>query len=475
MRAVVYCRVSTQEQIQGYSLDKQEEECINLIKKSGYQFVESYVDDGYSAKDTNRPALQRMLGEMSKHAYDMIVVWSTDRLTRDIIDGLSMVKNMFNRNGIKFASVTEDIDTSSYDGMMMLTMRLMMAQRERERNAERVSMGQAKKASMGRRVSLGKIYGYETVEGKLVPNENEVPVVNRIFEYYVFKGWGYGRIAAALNSEKIPAKKTLWQPVTIKGILKNITYIGKNSWTPKNGQTVINDGEHEGIITEELFMLAQTQLKRRFSGEMSRSSYNYPFSTIIKCGACGDSYNAYNKVRRRNDTKEYTNYRCSNRKAGICQASDIAEVKFEKLFFEFFNKEHKITEKYTPDPTPEEIRSTEKEKSRITREINKLEKRKNNLLDDLGDKIISREDYKGKVDEINQSLSKLRNEMEIIEPPEVAVTRSPDEVFDFMRRLETDWKFMNNEDRKFIIQSFFKSIVIKKENDTWSIKEVDSA
>jgi site-specific DNA recombinase len=473
MKAAIYVRVSTDEQAKhGFSLEAQQESCMSYIKSFNHELFKVYIDDGYSAKNMNRPALQDMLDDIRNKRIEIIVLWRLDRLTRKARDGLEMVDEIFNKYGVSFATITERHDLTTAQGRWMFTVSLANAQNERELIGERVTFGQEKKAQKGFRVSLGAIYGYDKVNGKLEPNENESPIVHRIFEYYVFKGWGYGRIAAALNSESIPAKKTSWQPVTIKGILKNITYIGKNSWTPRNGQAVINDGEHVGIITEELFLLAQTQLKRRCSGEMSRSSYNYPFSTIIKCGACGGSYNAYNKVRRRSDAKAYTNYRCANRKAGICKASDIAELKLEKLFFDYFDKEEIYGTNYIPEPTPDEIRSFEKEKSRITREVNKLDKRKNNLLDDLGDRVITREEYKESVEKINQNLSKLREEMNILEPQEVAVTHSPDEIIDFVRRLKTDWEHMNNQDRKFVVQSFFKRIVIKKEM-TWSILEVD--
>jgi site-specific DNA recombinase len=468
MRAVAYIRVSTDDQIDGYSLDKQEEECMSYIKRSGYDFVETYMDDGYSAKDMNRPALKRMLAEIPKHSFDMIVVWHTDRLTRDIIDGLTMVKTLFNKYGVKFASVTEDIDTSSYDGMMMFTMRLMMAQRERERIGERVSMALAKKASTGKRVTLGAIYGYDVVDGKLVINPTEAEWVRWIYQQYVYKSWGYGRIAKYLNDNNVPAKLTKWAASTIKGILKNITYTGKNLW---NG--ILSQGDHELVIPDELFGMAETQLKRRGSLEMSRSSYHYPFSSIIKCGACGASYTA-SYTRKPEDKYGYCNYRCSNKKAGLCKEPDIAEMKFAKLFFDFFSNMVIQASSYNPSPTEDTVKQAEKEKKRIEREIAKLDNRKSNLLDDLGDKIITREDYKKKIEEINQNLTKLQQELNIIQPQEVAATLSPSEIAERIRNLEDDWIRMSNEDRKFVIQVLFKRIVISKGTE-WEIKEVEPA
>lgn len=476
MKAAIYVRVSSDEQIKGFSLEKQEETCMDFLKKEGHELYHVYCDPGLSAKDTNRPELQKMLAEIPRKSFDMIVVWNSDRLTRDVIDGLTMVKTLFNKYDIKFASITEDIDTSTPDGMMMFTMRLMMAQRERERIGERVSMGQAKKASLGRRVSLGDIYGYDKVDGKLVINEVEAAVVNKMFEWYVHKGWGYAKIAAALNDgpDKTPAKHTDWKPVTIKGILRNITYIGKNIWTPKRGEPIITIGEHKPILTDELYYLAQTQLKRRFSGEMSRSSYSYPFSSIVKCGECGGSYTAY-YTKKPVDKNAYCNYRCSNKKGGLCKASDIAQLKLEKLFFTHFAKLPIIQSSELVLDAVDQIQAFEKERKRIAKEIDKLEKRKNNLLADLGDRIISRDDYKNMMEETNKNLTKLRKELEIIDVPEVAASISPGEMMDMVENLYEDWEYTDDEDRKFLIQAMFKRIVIKKENNEWTIKEIDPA
>jgi site-specific DNA recombinase len=415
-----------------------------------------------------------MLADIPKRRFDMIVVWNSDRLSRDVIDGLTIVKTQFNKYGIKFASVTEDIDTSTPDGMMMFTMRLMFAQRERERIAERVTMGMSKKASTGRRVSLGPVMGYDNVDGKLIVNESEAQVVRRVFELYVYKMYGLERLAAMLNSEGWPRKKGgKWYSSTVKRIILNQTYIGYNVWTPRHGDSIVVKGEHEPIVSEELFELAQTQFKRRTNLEVSRSSYPYPFSTIVKCGECGASYTAMTTQEYKG--KRYVHYRCMNKRPGLCSSADISGVKLTNLFFEYFDQLEVEAEEYIPEATQDEMRHVEKEKSRIDREIKKLEKRKSTLLDNLGDNIITRDDYKMKVAEINESMDRLRRELDLIEPQEVSVTRSPKEIIDRIKELHDVWPYMEDEHRKYIVQMIFKRIVIKKTDDKWSITHVDPA
>lgn len=475
MRAALYVRVSTDEQARhGFSLEAQQESCMSYIKNFGHELHKIYVDDGYSAKNMNRPALQEMLDDIRNKQIDIIIIWRLDRLTRRALDGLRMVDEIFTKYGVSFATITERHDLTTAQGRWMFTVSLANAQNERELIGERVSFGQAKKASNGRRVSLGEVYGYDKVNGKLQVNENEAVTVRQIFNWYVYKGWGYGKIAAQLNEERIPAKKTQWVHSTIKGILMNQTYIGKNAWTPKNAETIVTVGEHEAILEDDLFALAQERLKRRGGLEMSRSSYHFPFSSIVKCGNCGASYHA-NKTKKAEDTLSYVNYRCANRKPGKCKEPDIAEIKLKKLFFEYFRDLTVEVEEIQPPMTDDQVKLMQKEKSRIEREIKKLENRKNNLLDDLGDKIITREEYKGKVEDINSKLAKLNEEMNVLEPPEAAAsTQSPEQVISIVQNLEGDWKYMENEQRKFLIQMIFKRIVITKESNEWKIKEVET-
>ena len=144
-------------------------------------------------------------------------------------------------------------------------------------------------------MSLSRIYGYDVIEGKLEVNESEADIVRRIFDSYVYQGHGIERIAKELNKEDIPSKRSKWYAATIKGILGNITYTGMNEWTPKIGDPIVTKGEHVPIIKEETYNLAVTQSERRRDMEMSRSSYPYPFSSVVKCGICGGRYTANNR------------------------------------------------------------------------------------------------------------------------------------------------------------------------------------
>lgn len=471
MKAASYSRVSTDEQaIQGYSLEAQEESIIRYIQEHGWEFVGSYIDPGRSGKNLKRPEIQKLIKDVKDGKIDIIVIHKLDRLTRNIGD-LHYLINLFDEKKIQLHSITEKLDTSTAMGRMFVYMLGVFAQWYRENLSEEVIKGQLAKHRKGKRVALGDIYGYDVVDGKLVINPVEAQYVHIIFELYVYKGYGYDRLCQYLNGRAPSKTGGIWVPSTVKGILQNVTYIGKNSWKPKKAPEEsrdIVDGDHEPILDEELFNLAQKQMKRRRNKEMSRSSYHHPFSSILKCGECGASYHAHNTVKRRNDKKAYTNYRCQNRKGKICNASDIAELKFTKLFFAYFKglefKEHTYT-------YAESVDDVERRRKVVEQEIKKQEQRRINLGMDLADRIIDRDTYRELISQINATIEELREGLEQYEEKEETI--SPEEVIDFIINLESNWEYMTKEDQKFLVQMMIKKITIKKIDGEWKILDVE--
>ena len=115
MKAAIYSRISAAEQSK-YSISEQIELCQKKMIDDGHEVVDIFVDEGYSSKTMNRPALKAMLSQIKAKKFDIICVWNSDRLTRTTLDGLTMVTTMFRPNGIEFVSFTEDIEAGDFDG-----------------------------------------------------------------------------------------------------------------------------------------------------------------------------------------------------------------------------------------------------------------------------------------------------------------------------------------------------------------------
>lgn len=478
MKAAAYCRVSTDDQaINGYSLEAQRDECVKHLLKRGYNDYEIYVDDGYSAKDMNRPALSRMLEDVKAKKINYIVFWALDRLSRDPIDGLVMCRETFYKNGIKFASITEEIDMDTADGEMMLTIRLSMARAERRRISERTKIGYAKRAQLGHRNSPSRPYGYDIGPNLvLTVNEEEKLIVQKIYNWYI-SGWGTHHIERELNIMGLPSPrgKSNWNMTAVRHILRNISYLGYNHWKPRSApeeSRIIVKGDHEPIIDEDTFNKAQELMRRRVQKEMNRSSNHFYFSTILKCALCGSPYygNAFYQKGKR-----LVQYHCAGKKyKGNCTASNISEPKAAKLILAAIQAS--ITQNID---TSKEVAAAsqgdpEKERKGIEREISKtkseMEKLVSLYLEDKIDMDIyekKREQLKGKLAELEQRLTVIPN-VEKKRLTEAATVK-------FLSELTENWEHMTDPERKRLMQSLFQSIKIIKIDKTWRIEEMISA
>lgn len=157
-KAIAYVRVSTEQQAdEGVSIDAQESRLTDYARAMQYDLVEVIVDAGVSAKTLERPGLQRALEMLRTGAADTLMVVKLDRLTRSTKDLLSLVEKHFQKAAL--ISMSEQIDTRSASGRLLLTVIAAMAQWERETIGERTSAAMQHMKAQGLRA--GTIpYGY---------------------------------------------------------------------------------------------------------------------------------------------------------------------------------------------------------------------------------------------------------------------------------------------------------------------------
>lgn len=467
MKAVIYARISTNEQ-SNYSLGAQVEECRAFIEKERYELTNVYMDDGYSAKNMNRPQLQQMLSDLKQRKFNIIVIWRLDRLTRDTMDGLNMVKNEFKPYGVEFASINEDIDTTTPDGYMMFTIRLSMAQNEREKIAERVTLGMKARAKKGLRPNASEPYGYNlTPELTLEINEEEAEVVRNIYDWYL-SGHGKFKIAKMLTASSIPTKTGLlaWVEGTINNILNSPTYYGANHMTPR-GKTepIIVKGTHEAIISEATFNEVQKVQNRRREGTMSTSSYDYPFSNIVKCAECGNNYYGQQKYTNAGSLTRY--YRCrTNNKGRTCPGSDISEPKLYDLFKRFLAN----FEFTTTDPNKSiDGKDVAKDIKKLTKLIEDATMKKKNYTRAMGSGKLEYDMFSELMEEENTKIESWRAELETLNTMVPNTSRTKSDVARSINELTSNWDAMTHKQRKIIVQKLFEAIVIKKEGKYWHV------
>ncbi len=285
-RCAVYCRVSSDERLD------QEFNSIDAQKESGQAYVASqrsegwipvaddYDDPGFSGGNTDRPGLKRLLADIERGLVDIVVVYKIDRLTRSLADFSKMVE-VFERHSVSFVSVTQQFNTTTSMGRLMLNVLLSFAQFEREVTGERIrdKIAAAKRKGMW----MGGVppLGYDVENRLLIINEAEATVVRRIFSEMLTIG-SPTQIAAGLTADGITTKSwTTKEGLTRNGtqvekkylhkLLRNRIYLGelshKGNWYPGAHPAIIDHGlwgrVHEVLARDGHTRSVETKIRSR--------------------------------------------------------------------------------------------------------------------------------------------------------------------------------------------------------------------
>jgi DNA invertase Pin-like site-specific DNA recombinase len=218
--AVGYIRVSTEDQArEGISLENQKKKIELYAELNGLVLEDIIADEGISAKNLNRPGVQRIIEMAKKKQVDCIIIYKLDRMFRNTIDALK-TSQMLDKKGIALHSINEKLDTKSAIGRFFFSLMASLAEMERNIISERTTDALRCKKAKGERV--GEIpYGYDTVDGNLVPNDEEQTVISLIHEMRNER-MSYKAIAQRLSEKQITTKKGLkaWNYQTVRNIVK---------------------------------------------------------------------------------------------------------------------------------------------------------------------------------------------------------------------------------------------------------------
>ena len=251
-RAVAYCRVSTEGQTgdDKFGIASQMDMIREYCEKNDIEVVNWYIDEGVSGAAKNRPALSRLLeGEVTNPPVEAVIVAKADRLARDINLYYGFKAKLAELN-LEIISVTEDWSAQDkLTAMILENFLAMVAQIEKENIKVRMSGGRKQKAKQGGYAGGRAPMGYKVVNGRLVINEDEVPVVKFIFDR---KKSGCTMLSTvdALNEAGLRTRSGKEFVIsTVQSIWNNErTYRGEYKYG-KNGEWV--KGAHEPILKDE--------------------------------------------------------------------------------------------------------------------------------------------------------------------------------------------------------------------------------
>lgn len=282
MRCAVYTRKSSEE-----GLD-QEYNSIDAQRDAGHAYIASqraegwiavpddYDDPAFSGGNMERPALKRLLTDIEAGKIDVIIIYKIDRLTRSLSDFSRMVE-VFERQGVSFVSVTQQFNTTTSMGRLMLNVLLSFAQFEREVTGERIRDKVA--ASKAKGMWMGGVppLGYDVVERKLVINEPEANLVRDIFARYAEHG-SAAQLVRELQIEGHTTKswvtqggrhregKTIDQQYLFT-MLRNRLYLGEIC-----NHDNCYPGQHQAIVTRDVWEAAHAIIDKRKQGPRTRDT-----------------------------------------------------------------------------------------------------------------------------------------------------------------------------------------------------------
>jgi site-specific DNA recombinase len=302
LRIAGYVRVSSQRQAtEGDSLVAQQheiEEEVEFRKRRESWAVESlefYVDAGKSAKDQNRPQLQRLKRDIAAGKIDLVICFKLDRITRSLKDFVDLWA-LFAEHDVNVISLREKFDTSMPTGEAMVQLIMVFAQLERKMTAERTFSIMRDRADRGL-WNGGHVLGYRSQKddpGKLEIDEEGASLVRRMFDFFEEFG-SAGAVTRRLNELGIryPIYRTRsdkqrggnrFTKQKVIGILRNPIYLGQIHW----GDSV-KEGCHNPIITQQQFDRVQLQIGKMLVRRMNLKKPKgrvYPLSGLLRC-QCG--------------------------------------------------------------------------------------------------------------------------------------------------------------------------------------------
>src|SRR5580658_10402553 len=178
MNAVIYCRVSSREQVDGTSLESQELACKDYARRNQLEVTRVFVDRGESAKFADRPQLIEMLSfcKDRANAVEQLLVWKVDRLARNVGDHFN-IKAVLLKYGVRVISVTEPIDAKP-EGKLLETILAGFAQFDNDVRATRTVQGMRHKLAEGLFPWKAPL-GYRSVTAgkkKTAPDEPDYPI-----------------------------------------------------------------------------------------------------------------------------------------------------------------------------------------------------------------------------------------------------------------------------------------------------------
>jgi len=438
-RAVIYCRVSTEYEIQESSLQMQIEQAKDAVILNGWELVDEFIDFGKTGTTTqNRIQYNRLVRNMKKDLFDIIVVKSQDRLMRSTKDWYIFIDLMV-KYGIKLYFYMESMFYEPDDALLTGVKAILAEEFSRELS-KKINNAHKSRQENGKIMLNSRTLGYINDNGKIVIDEAEAEIVRLIFQLRAdgYGSYTIGKILTAkgyLNKRGNPIGQS-----TINNVLRNTIYYGTMTMNRRHydfntkkrvhndaSEWIVRENALPAIVDYELWKKANDlcdQKSKQFhvnvTSKDKRGSAppSHPLSGKIICGLCGEPYHRSKQKRRNGYTlfwrcREYLYYGKTDTKKGQlirqynenydrgCDNIQISDKDLKKVMLMIFEEIPEINAGVIDETTKitkqvmKEFFHTQKQK--LDRKLHDNEKKKEILLDSLLAGNITKQEYQEKL------------------------------------------------------------------------------
>jgi site-specific DNA recombinase len=442
VRCAIYTRKSTEEGLEQEfnSLDAQRESAEAFIRSQAHEgwtcLPDRYDDGGFTGGNMERPALQRLLTDIDAGKIDLVVCYKVDRLSRSLLDFAQMMAT-FEQQGVSFVSVTQQFNTATSMGRLVLNVLLSFAQFEREIIAERTRDKMAATRRKGKWSGGTPVLGYDLDPRgrRLHVNDDEAQRVRAIFALYLEhqallpvvqelarRGW-VGKRWQTRHGR--PRGGRPFDKTSLYRLLTNVLYAGKVRYKDE-----IHDGEQPALIDADTFGRVQALLRSHGPevGPPSLQRFSALLKGLLRCGACDCAMTPAHTTRK--GGLRYRYYTCVQaQKKGwqSCPCKSIPGQAIEQLVIEQIQRlgrdplvlEQLVTQLRQQDET--RVAEWENERVTLERDLLRGQSEVRKLLAEVrsgqssGAAVTRLAELQARLAQIEQRLARLRGQMEALQ------------------------------------------------------------
>ena len=341
-QAAIYCRLSQDDGSLGESGSIQTQKAIltQYCQEHHMEIVDCYCDDGWSGTNFDRPAFQRMIGDIEAGRVNTVIVKDLSRFGREYAQMGLYIEHYFEEKGVRFLSLAENIDSSQGLNNLVLPFTNVINSLYARQASEKTKAAHRARAKNGMFLGSRAPYGYQkdpSDRHHLIVDPEAAEVVKEIFRMFA-DGIGYVRMTKILRERNILNPQAYfnqnnpdyykhsdywrkpfdWHATSVRAILNNPVYLGKLTFgktktkgffdkrrvPTEESDWIVVEHTHEPLVSQELWDTVHQMMKarRRENG----SGHVQPFAGLVKCAGCGSSLNAsYDKKKGK-----YTGFSC---------------------------------------------------------------------------------------------------------------------------------------------------------------------